>query len=1524
MAEFAAPGTTADFTKEVRIDVLGTYAGGIGQKMARDLGVAETSMGRFRSATADLALGIGGAIIATTAYGTKQAVQLEQAQASVEAKFRMSKKQVSDYTSWIQKNNEKLLQSQKDMWSSLGVVIAAGYGQGTTKLIESGAAKLTAVFGGDLKNNTITAVSLIKAYNIQTAQIPKTFDLINQAAIMSGKGLGMYSSYLGKILMVAASAKIPLNDMLTTVADITHMLPGAGGGRAIQTLSSMIANSTNPTTTVIKAVEGQTGNAQMTASQVTNWLSANLGIDFGKYGIHQTLQNLLTVYQANPTMGRALIGGAQNIAMIKTMASAPQMDLNKAKTLNQSYHAIENTSYNQLKRLGIKFQDMSIQLGEVMIPVLNQFAGAASGAIDKLDQAIKIFGPKAVIGAGVGALGVGALLKYGLTPFLNNRAIKSALGSVVSHTTATMNVEAAVVNITGPGAAAAGGESAATTGLVDKFGNPIAGGAYGAAGAGAASAGAGAGAGTAAGAAGAEGAGTAAAGTAAGIGVLPAIAIALSGMVGATGLMGLGTLQASKNPLAHWGGLLGNLSLMPILGPLGVINAGLASINPMGAFGKGGKSPMGNLLGGAGSKIGGPLGGLGHMLDTASFGSLFLGHVDSGGNSWVSRLRNVLGSAKKAFTNFLGNLGSLKDDASSKASNLWNAIAKPFKGNLKNVPGWGLSLVKNLAIGLADVAGVGGVVTSAMNIWHDVWLKIGARVTDAAGWGLGVAKQLAVGLADVSGISAVIDSAKGIWHNIWINTGGKAGDAIGWGKTIAGNMAGGIVNNLDKIGKASHDAYHTIHIKDYADRGKSAGEAVAEGVANGITSKQGLINAALGSSLSVGKFTGFGTTPGTGGPSDVLKAFINYTNKFDHIDEQCTALATKWLQKIGKQVPNAQYAYQWSSSQYFKQIMPSNFNGPLSGNEVRGYKGVNPGDVLVWKPNDSATQTGVAGHVDIFYKFGRKNGQLGFWTYDANWGPGSNEGAGTAPQLTWHPIANLQNDISGYLNTPSSSASSIGNVTAAGSTGSFPGNVPSSAMKYAASFAAASKKYGIPINVLLDIASHESSMFTNIGTSAMGGISGPGSSNLGYNPNSAASIRDQIMYSAKLLSGYKGTWAQRLSMYNVGSPTGGYTGGPYGYGSNNGSNNGSSGPSQSQINNAAKNLGSGTSTKLKTPQQVALDYWKAVMEAAANAYKATGLAGVKVIDFTPAMVKLDLKTQDHLIWATWHDKLAALNLWWSKLSKSEQSQQGFKDILSVSKTEIGQAAIAQRQKLKKSLIDIPLQKKIADDKYIVQTLGFQLKGQTKPWAMNKKDQAAWLQHEYDLHKTTRQMQDAEAKLACDQHNITMAMYKSRIAADKTEQQTADELSRQMKTHKITLAGGTTKAIHQIGVCAAAVSEATKPQKKQSAKDKAAKDASGGVGAHHHNHPGKDAAGGVEGHHKTHKYTPPIGHGQADQHAKDTAQHTKHTAQGIDKLIAHAELQSKLLYFMAQQAAKGSRTAERDLSQSAGVQQLLHA
>ena len=107
----------------------------------------------------------------------------------------------------------------------------------------------------------------------------------------------------------------------------------------------------------------------------------------------------------------------------------------------------------------------------------------------------------------------------------------------------------------------------------------------------------------------------------------------------------------------------------------------------------------------------------------------------------------------------------------------------------------------------------------------------------------------------------------------------------------------------------------------------------------------------------------------------------------------------------------------------------------------------------------------------------------------------------------------------------------------------------SPAAAYWQTFLQASKQNKVPVDVLLDIAWHESSLFANIGTAAMGGINGPGSSNAGDDPKSATSIRAQIMYAAKTIAGYHLPWNQALSMYNVGSTSGGYGSNPFGIGS---------------------------------------------------------------------------------------------------------------------------------------------------------------------------------------------------------------------------------------------------------------------------------------------------------------------------------------------------------------------------------------
>ena len=143
------------------------------------------------------------------------------------------------------------------MWGGINAAIVAGFGPKTTDIIVTSAAKMARALGGDLTSNAQMLTGALKA--LHTSQKMCSPRPTSSPRLRRSRARARSSSAVGRLLVQAGSAGMSPEETLGLIATIEKQNPGAGGGRTMGTIATLIGNLNNPSSTVLKAVGGQSG-----------------------------------------------------------------------------------------------------------------------------------------------------------------------------------------------------------------------------------------------------------------------------------------------------------------------------------------------------------------------------------------------------------------------------------------------------------------------------------------------------------------------------------------------------------------------------------------------------------------------------------------------------------------------------------------------------------------------------------------------------------------------------------------------------------------------------------------------------------------------------------------------------------------------------------------------------------------------------------------------------------------------------------------------------------------------------------------------------------------------------------------------------------------------------------------------------------------------------------------------------------------------------------------------------------------
>jgi hypothetical protein len=352
------------------VEVAGRYAGFQGLSEAQHdlhrLGESFEKLKRqhlslgsaFRAGTT-AGMGIGAGSIGFATVMLKAAQQNAQAEATLQATHAVSKRRMADFVRFTDANATKLLQQQSAMYQGIGAAMTGAFGPDATKRLTVGAAKMTAIFGGEMASNTNTLVGILKAFHTQSSQIPARLDAITVAARKSGQGINFLSGSAGKMLLQAQAAGASFGESLALAADVSRL---GVGGRGVAAFGGVVQR--------LGTLQTQPGFGRL--------------VNVGQYGIVGSLQNLFNAPNATPALLQKLLGGGIGYTLAQRIAQQGAPGLGPtAGALGGQFNQYSKTEAGRLKQFQLSLDDLQETMGKALLPALVQILKALTPIIQQ-------------------------------------------------------------------------------------------------------------------------------------------------------------------------------------------------------------------------------------------------------------------------------------------------------------------------------------------------------------------------------------------------------------------------------------------------------------------------------------------------------------------------------------------------------------------------------------------------------------------------------------------------------------------------------------------------------------------------------------------------------------------------------------------------------------------------------------------------------------------------------------------------------------------------------------------------------------------------------------------------------------------------------------------------------------------------------------------------------------------------------------------------------------------------------------
>ena len=343
-------------------------------------------------------------LAAAGAASLKFATDFERSFTKINTLVGVSGDQLDQFREGIGQLSSEVAQSQTDLSDALFAITSAGQrGAAALDTLEQ-ASKASAIGLGETVDIARAAVAATTAYGEANLSTGEAIDKLTAIVREGNLEASELAPRLGQILPIASQLGVSFDEVGANIATFTRL--GVSAGESVTGLKSLLSSLVKPSKDAEKA-------------------AAELGISFDdirksvqERGLAATLNQLIEAYDGNVTALSRLFPNVEGLVNALGTAGAQGEDYvkivdsirNSNGLVNESFETVSETADFKLRKSLIQLQNVGIQLGSVLVPVVTDLLDAVApliGAFDNLDDSTK----RNIVAAAALAASAGPLLK---------------------------------------------------------------------------------------------------------------------------------------------------------------------------------------------------------------------------------------------------------------------------------------------------------------------------------------------------------------------------------------------------------------------------------------------------------------------------------------------------------------------------------------------------------------------------------------------------------------------------------------------------------------------------------------------------------------------------------------------------------------------------------------------------------------------------------------------------------------------------------------------------------------------------------------------------------------------------------------------------------------------------------------------------------------------------------------------------------------------------------------------------------
>ena len=329
----------------------------------------------------------------------KMAIDFESSMTKIQTLVGATGDQMNQYAAGVSRISNVTAVAQKDLADGLFFITSAGLqGEEALSALEV-SAKASAMGMGEMDSIANALTSVMTAYADENMTAAKAGDLLHETLKQGKFDAGQFMDKLGSVIPVAAAAGISMEELGAASATMSKLSGDAAG--TLTSMRSLMMALLKPSSQQKEILDGLGLSTDELGQMMDDSLMGTLQFLFES--LEGNNEELMTMFGSS----KAVVGALSTMGLqAETYANVLDGMQNSQGNINDGMETLQNTAGFKLKKAFTELQNVGIELGNILLPVVTKIAKGFSKFLNffkGLDSSTK----KTVVAIGLLAAALG-------------------------------------------------------------------------------------------------------------------------------------------------------------------------------------------------------------------------------------------------------------------------------------------------------------------------------------------------------------------------------------------------------------------------------------------------------------------------------------------------------------------------------------------------------------------------------------------------------------------------------------------------------------------------------------------------------------------------------------------------------------------------------------------------------------------------------------------------------------------------------------------------------------------------------------------------------------------------------------------------------------------------------------------------------------------------------------------------------------------------------------------------------------